>query len=174
MLCWWLRGAWGGDTSQHKRKLAEMMRTLVLLAALAAVCSASSLARGWGDGIEWRSLEAGKAEALASQKPLMVIIHKTWCGACKALKPRVAASEEVAELSRQFVMVNLEDDEEPNDPAFTPDGGYIPRILFLNSAGEVQDDIINTSGNPKYKYYYTSGENVAAGMRNALNVLKKN
>ena len=35
------------------------------------------------------------------------------------------------ELSEDFVMVNLGDDEEPSDPKYKPDGGYIPRYSCL-------------------------------------------
>lgn len=28
-----------------------------------------------------------------------------------------------------------QDEEEPKDDAYTPDGGYIPRILFLGTKG---------------------------------------
>ena len=34
---------------------------------------------------------------------------------------------QVLELSENFIMINLGDDQEPNDEKFKPDGGYIPR-----------------------------------------------
>ncbi|XP_065834831.1 thioredoxin domain-containing protein 12-like [Oscarella lobularis] len=144
------------------------MRFFVVFGLLALSNGADDLAKGWGDEIAWRTLNDGLVEAKESQKPLMLLIHKSWCGACKALKPQFADSEEIRTLSEQFVMVNVQDDEEPKDPKYAPDGSYIPRILFLDSNGEVKRNINNAENNPSYKYYYSDPHQITAMMKSAL------
>ncbi|ETN85234.1 hypothetical protein NECAME_16850 [Necator americanus] len=79
------------------------------------------LAHGFTDEIDWVEWDRAIGVAKDLNKPIFFLIHKTWCGACK----------ELIELSKKFVMVNVEDDDEPEDDKYAPDGGYIPRILFL-------------------------------------------
>ena len=126
---------------------------------------------GWGDQIEWRTFDEAKVETAKGDKLVMLVIHKSWCGACKALKPQFAASEEIAKAAGGFIMVNTEDDEEPKQPdgnTYGPDGGYIPRIMFLNKDMEVVTGLYNEAGSDKYKYYYSSPTDIEAGMKRAL------
>ncbi|XP_045588573.1 thioredoxin domain-containing protein 12 isoform X2 [Procambarus clarkii] len=127
---------------------------------------------GLGEKYDWHTLEDGIKVSKETGKPLMLIIHKSWCGACKAFKPKFAASEDALVLSKKFVMVNTIDDEEPKEEKYSPDGGYIPRILFLDSHGEVQHNIYNKNGNPKYKFYYFDDMTVVESMKEAIEVLK--
>ncbi|CAH3198266.1 unnamed protein product [Porites evermanni] len=114
------------------------------------------LARGFGDSIAWVTFEDGLEQIKKSDKLMLLLIHKTWCGSCKALKPKLAASKEFAQMSRHFVMVNTEDEEEPKGSQFIVDGEYIPRVLFLNPEGKVIDEIWNEgTKHPHVKYYYS-------------------
>ena len=47
------------------------------------------------------------------------------------MKPILAKHKTFAELSKKFVMVNTEDDDEPKGHQFDEDGKYVPRIFFL-------------------------------------------
>ena len=140
------------------------MPRFLVAALLAASALAADLARGWGDDIPWVTLSEGLAQAKAAQKPLMLLIHKSWCGACKALRPKFEASPAIRAEMGSFVMVNALDDEEPAEAWAKPGGaGYIPRVLFLTPQGDVMEDV--QSGNEQYKYFYGGPEGIAASMR---------
>ena len=63
------------------------------------------------------------------------------------MKPILAKHKTFAELSKKFVMVNTEDDDEPKGDQFDVDGKYVPRIFFLGkNTGE-------TSTNKLYRIY---------------------
>ncbi len=136
-----------------------------------AVSAAPLSERGFNDKIKWtNNLEEAKVLAAKENKPVFVLIHKTWCGACKRLKTQFAeAGNDLIAKSEKFIMVNLEDDEEPKDSAYAPDGGYIPRIVYLNKQGEVQSKVINEARKGgQYQYYYSDISQVVKGMDNAL------
>jgi len=70
------------------------MRFLFLLSDLLLHCSVyftnhtfcpilNLCVAGFGEQYIWFGLEEGLEAAKNSNKPLMLIIHKTWCGACK-------------------------------------------------------------------------------------------
>ncbi|VDP01451.1 unnamed protein product, partial [Heligmosomoides polygyrus] len=119
------------------------------------------------DWVKW-SNAIGVAKDL--NKPIFFLIHKTWCGACSGLKREFKTSpkmSELIELSKKFVMVNVEDDEEPEDDKYAPDGGYIPRILFLDTDAEP----MKTNNEAKYrnnKYFYPLVPQLIDAMQRAL------
>ena len=156
---------------------------LVVSAALALTASFSpsfanaeggdgDMSRGFNSDLKWLSLEDAKAKALDTGKPMMVLIHKSWCGACKSLKEHfkdgVAGVDEIKRLSKKFVLANVEDEEEPNEEQYKPDGDYIPRIFFADSFGQVDPEIYNTLGSDEYKYFYGDGRKVIEGMKAAI------
>jgi protein-disulfide reductase (glutathione) len=132
------------------------------------------LARGFGSDIDW--VEWTKAVSIARDlnKPIFLLIHKTWCGACKTLKRSFETSpkrEELVELSKEFVMVNTEDDEEPEHEEYSPDGRYIPRIFFLRKDGS-RLDLDNKKNFPRNAYYYPQLPDVVKAMKEALELYK--
>jgi len=140
----------------------------ILAISVITISGLGSESNGLGEHIEWLNLQDGLELAKESKKPLMLIIHKSWCGACKAMKPKFVESEEIEALSKKFVMVNTMDDDEPEGDIYQPDGGYIPRLLFFDPNGDLLTDIINEGGNPKYKYYYNDADSITRSMNKVM------
>lgn len=130
--------------------------------------------RGFNSAINWvNSIDEAKKAAADNGRPIFILIHKSWCGACKALQGVFANSDQIAKRSEAFNMVNLEDDEEPSAEEFKPDGGYIPRIFFMDASGKLDTSVTNKQGNPKYKYFYSSEQQVLSGMDDAIKAFQK-
>jgi len=143
------------------------------LALLLQVASSSAPAEGWNDKISWLRLDEATRMAPKENKPIMVLVHMNWCGACKALKPKFAASKDIEKISKHFLMVNAGNEFEPKDSKFRPDGplkGYYPRIVFLSSLG----GRLELEGpNPEYKAFYPSPEDVVKAMKKSLKMVGK-
>lgn len=123
-------------------------------------------AAGWNDAIAWRGLEEGLREAQQSGMPLMLVVHTEWCGNCQKLKSSFAGRR-LEQLSEQFVMVHVDQDAHPEVTLYGPDGQYIPRVLFLDSNGNVDLQLQNPNRD-RYRYFYTPQDDLVATMREAL------
>ena len=137
----------------------------VLLGFFSSTLSTSA-SNGFGDQIHWVEYSSAVSD---SSKPTMVILHKSWCSACKNLKSKLAESLEFQELSAKFSMVNAGETEDLHDNTdLNIDGSYIPRIFFLDPQGQVLPEVYNTNGNPSYKYFYFNANTVLSSMRQVL------
>lgn len=126
-------------------------------------------ADGWNDRIAWHSLDAGLRVAEQTGKPIMMVVHTSWCGNCRKLKPTFAQPK-LVRLSENFVMIHVDQDEQPEVRLYAPDGDYIPRVMFLDSSGNVDRSLQNPnkSRTDRFRYFYTPREDLVATMRAAL------
>jgi len=123
-------------------------------------------AHGYGDQIAWRGLDEGLAEAKSLGRPLMLVVHAAWCPRCRELKPRFS-DPALVDASERFIMVNLDQDDEPQALRYGPDGQYVPRVLFLDAQGKVDPALSNPSRS-KYKYFYMAQDDLVGAMQRAL------
>ena len=145
--------------------------------------------RGWGKkpNITWyKGIDSGLEQARLQQKPFLMLVHtkSDSCYACTKLGYEFNCAE-IWELSKRFVMINVLNDEEPDeDEGFAPDGIYHPRILFGGTNGKVEatlhhkDEIYITDveGDSRefypdpvrMKYYYPDKASMINGMRRAM------
>lgn len=128
--------------------------------------AATAPANGYGDRIAWRGLDEGLRESAESGRPLMLVVHAAWCPRCKELKRRFF-DPAMAAASERFVMVNLDQDAQPEGLRYGPDGTYIPRVVFIDTQGNVDAGLSNP-GRSKYKYFYSQHDDLVAVMQTAL------
>lgn len=127
--------------------------------------------RNFGKNLNWeKNLVLGLEKVKEKQKPGMIVCHKSWCGACRALKPKFESSKDIEALSASFILISLEDDDLPKDKKYMPDGDYVPRVLFLNSQGVLMTDVVNDRGSQEYKYFYSEPEQIVRSMKKVLGV----
>ncbi|CAJ0960281.1 unnamed protein product, partial [Mesorhabditis belari] len=130
------------------------------------------LSHGFGEDIAWVKWEDAIEKALDENKPIFLLIHKAWCHACKALKKTFQQSnarKAFKKLSEFFIMVNTEDEEEPFEEEYRPDGKYIPRLLFLDKNGDLLSEFKNKKAEyKKYAYYYSSPADILNSMKDVI------
>ncbi len=128
---------------------------------------ATAPAHGFNDQIAWRHLDEGLAESKAQGRPLMLVVHASWCNRCKDLKPAFA-DQRLAELSERFVMVNADQDQTPAVLGYGPDGTYIPRVLFFDPTTGTLDADLQNPNRDRYHYYYSPKDDLPGMMEKAL------
>ncbi|XP_063159793.1 anterior gradient protein 3 [Candoia aspera] len=131
-----------------------------------------TLSRGWGDDITWvQTYEEGLYQAKQSNKPLMVIHHLEDCQYCQALKKVFAESQEIQEMCQNdFIMLNLM--HETTDKNLSPDGQYVPRIVFVDPSLTVRADIVGRYSNRLYTYEPQDLPVLIENMKKALRLIQ--
>jgi protein-disulfide reductase (glutathione) len=132
-------------------RLLNALFALVCLLPLTAALAAPDHADLFnGAEINWRDPKSGIYEASKSGKPVIMVMHATWCAACKRYRA-VFKDPGIVAASKDFVMILVDADTEKSiNGAFSPDGTYVPRTLFIDSDGNVSDKLVGKD--PQYPH----------------------
>uniref|UniRef100_A0A3P9J6A1 Anterior gradient 2 n=1 Tax=Oryzias latipes TaxID=8090 RepID=A0A3P9J6A1_ORYLA len=131
-----------------------------------------TLSRGWGDQLIWaQTYEEGLYWSRSRNKPLMVLFHLEDCPHSQALKKVFSEDDKVQKiLDEDFIVLNLV--YETTDKHLSPDGQYVPRILFVDPSMTVRADINGRYGNRLYAYEPTDMSLLFSNMEKAKKLLK--
>jgi protein-disulfide reductase (glutathione) len=135
----------------------------VLLLVFSAWLSAGAFARPAdhadlfnGAEINWRDARSGIYEATQTGKPVIMVFHATWCSACKKYRA-VFSDAAIVAAAKDFVMILVDADKDKEiNGAFSPDGSYVPRTLFVDTAGDVSTSLVGKD--PSYRYSIDVGQ----------------
>ncbi len=124
------------------RALALIFGFVACVLPLATLARAApELADAWnGSEIAWRDIGSGIKESVKTGKPVIMVFHASWCSACKKYRS-VFKDPEIVEAARRFVMILIDADADKYaSGAFSPDGSYVPRTIFLDAEGNVRKE----------------------------------
>ncbi len=124
-------------------------------AAFLSAGAAKAMAPGaenWNaPAISWHSLKTGIPEATRTGKTVVMVFHAPWCTACAKYRA-VFKDERVVAAAKDVVMILVDADADKTaNGAFSPDGTYVPRTIFMTPDGEVRTDLTGTS-DPKHPH----------------------
>ncbi|XP_020781570.1 LOW QUALITY PROTEIN: anterior gradient protein 2 homolog [Boleophthalmus pectinirostris] len=131
-----------------------------------------TLSRGWGDQLRWaQTYEEGLFWSRSRNKPLMVIFHLEDCPHSQALKKIFSEDDEIQKmLDEDFIVLNLV--YETTDKHLSPDGQYVPRVVFVDPSMTVRADIIGRYSNRMYAYEPSDIRTLFDNMKKAKKLLK--
>ncbi|XP_029299092.1 anterior gradient protein 2 homolog [Cottoperca gobio] len=131
-----------------------------------------TLSRGWGDQLIWaQTYEEALYWSRSRNKPLMVIFHLEDCPHSLALKKIFSEDNEIQKkIDDDFIVLNLM--YETTDKHLSPDGQYVPRILFVDPTMTVRADINGRYMNRLYAYEPADVKLLKLNMDKAKKLLK--
>lgn len=74
------------------------------------------------------TVEEGVQLAKKENKPIMLIIHRHWCKACKELIPMVKNNADISTFNKKFITVEMTGNDDKEEENYAPDGLYVPRL----------------------------------------------
>ena len=147
-------------------------RLAVGLALALMLVSARAAGAGgdWNDaGIGWQDYTKGLAAAQEAKKPICLVIFTERCPHCTNYS-KVFHDPKVVAASKQFVMIRLDKDKNPElSKKYAPDGEYIPRTCFLRPDGTLDPDLKA----PRDRFVYFYDENNPASLLAGMDAAQK-
>ncbi|CAJ0965379.1 unnamed protein product [Ranitomeya imitator] len=126
----------------------------------------------WGESIDWaQTYEEALAKSREAGKPLMVIHHLEDCPFSQELKKAFSLDAMAQKLARDdFIMLNVV--HPVADENQSPDGLYVPRVLFVDPSMTVRTDLAGRYSNRLYAYEAGDIPELVTNMKKAKNILK--
>ena len=85
--------------------------------------------------IDWQpSLAQARKEAKRTGKPIMIVFHASWCGACRMLDNEVLTDSRVVSEAQKWIAVRVDVDKNPSI-AESYRVESLPTLVFLKSEG---------------------------------------